>query len=210
MMHLTAHTARTLSCVSASGAIRSIANKIAIAHCVPVDSLRMRADKEPAAAEAGRVYSSGVWRDAAARAQLANALGSRLAYGLRDDFEWYRCRGAFFHNDAHYDNRLFGVWCISASPADLVFPRAPMRLTISTGSIVVFDPFEVHGIVRPNAEKFSASDYDKAEAVVLLGFELDLTADIAVAFGITPGIAGPLVSSRSRINATTGAIAFID
>jgi len=207
MLHLTAHTARTLSCVSASGATRSIANKIAIAHCVPDDSLRARAHKEPAAVEAGRVYSSGAWHDAAARAQLINALGSQLASGLRDDFEWYRCRGAFFHNDAHYDNQLFGVWCISASPADLVFPRAPMRLAISPGSIVVFDPFEVHGIVRPNAQQFSASEYDKAEAIVLLGFELDLTEDIATAFGITRGIAGPLVSSRTRINAATGAIA---
>lgn len=209
-MHLTAHSAPTLSCVSASGATRSIANKIASDHCVPGDSLRERADAEPVAAEAGRVYSSGAWRDAAARAQLTNALGPQLACGLRDDFDWYRCRGAFFHNDAHYDNRLFGVWCVSAPPADLVFPRTSLRFTLTSGCIVVFDPFEVHGIVLPNAEQFSASDYDTVEAVVLLGFELDLTEDIAAAFGIAPGIAGPLVSSRTRINAATGAIAFLD
>ncbi len=210
MVQLTGHTAPTLSCVSASGATRSIANIIAFDQCVPDDSLRARAGNEPAAVEAGRVYSSGTWRDAATRAQLVNALGSQLARGLRDDFEWYRCRGAFFHNDAHYDNRLFGVWCIAAPPADLVFPRTQLRLAISPGRIVVFDPFEVHGIVQPGAEHFAASDHDTAEAVILLGFELDLTADIAAAFGIAPGIAGPVVSSRTRINAATGAIAFFD
>jgi hypothetical protein len=37
---------------------------------------------------------------------LAESLG-RAWSRFAKDFEWYYCRGAFFHNDAHYDARLF-------------------------------------------------------------------------------------------------------
>ncbi len=204
-MQFIAHTASTLSCFDASGSTRSIASKIAFNCCLPDDSLEARANEERHAADAGRVYSSGVWRDAGAQRRLVDALGPALAGGLHDDFEWYRCRGAFFHNDAHYDNRLFGVWCISGPPADLVFPRASLRIDITPGNIAVFDPFEVHGILLRDATHFSATDYEAVAATVLLGFELDLTAEIAAAFGIAAGINGPMISSRTRISAATGA-----
>ncbi len=80
----------------------------------------------------GKVHAAGVWRDAAVHRHLAQALGTRLASALRTDFEWYHCRGAFFHNDAHYDARLFGVWCIEGPPMQLVFPRAAVRIADST------------------------------------------------------------------------------
>ena len=98
--------------------------------------------------------------------QLAEALGTRLGAALRLDFEWYYCRGAFFHNDAHYDARLFGVWCIEGPPMQLVFPRAALRLAIAPTSVVVFDPFEVHGVLAPGCDTYAANDYLSAEASV--------------------------------------------
>ncbi len=126
------------------------------------------------------------------------------------DFEWYYCRGAFFHNDAHYDARLFGVWCIEGPPMQLVFPRAALRLAVTATSVVVFDPFEVHGVLAPGCNTYAANDYLNAEASVFVGFELDITPTTADAFDIEESASGPVISSRTRINATSGAIESFD
>ena len=143
-------------------------------------------------------------------AALAASLGATLGTALRADFEWYYCRGAFFHNDAHYDARLFGVWCIEAPPMEIVFPRATLRLAVAPGSTVVFDPFEVHGVLAPGCSTYAASDYQSAGASVFVGFELDITHAIADIFGIRDGALGHLISSRTRIDATSGAIESFD
>ena len=74
-------------------------------------------------------------------------------------FEWYVCRGAFFHTDAHYANVLFGVWYIDGPPVDLVFPRIRRRVARAPGFIDVFDPFEVHGVLHPGVSEYRAADY---------------------------------------------------
>ncbi|MEP6607410.1 MAG: hypothetical protein ABJA83_01885 [Burkholderiaceae bacterium] len=204
-MHFISHTAPALSCIDSGGIARSIATNIAYGVCNVDASLRVRANGAGnAASVAGRVYSHGTWRDPAVRAQLSEKLGLSLASALREDFEWYCCRGAFFHNDAHYEARLFGIWCITGPRAELVFPRAAVRLECAPGTIGVFDPFEVHGILRASANVFSAGDYDATEASVFVGFELDLTLAVAAAFCIKPGMAGRLISSRTRISASSG------
>ncbi len=155
---------------------------------------------------AGKVHALGTWREPAVRGQLGESLGALLAPALRADFEWYQCRGAFFHNDAHYDARLFGIWCIAGPLAELVFPRAGIRLTAGPGSITIFDPFEVHGVLAPACSVYSPDDYQDAEASVFLGFEIDITPAVAEAFGIAPGVHGRAISSRTRIAATSGAL----
>lgn len=208
-MKLVAHAASVLSCVDASGQARSIADKIAFGICAPASALQNYACTglpDRRSETIGRVHSLGTFSDAAVRAQLIAALGETFASALRNDFEWYRCRGAFFHNDAHYDARLFGVWCITGPAADLVFPRAAVRLACTPGSIAVFDPFEVHGVLLPSAQTFSADDYKDAEPTALIGFEIDLTPAVADTFGIQTGITGRVLSSRTRIAATSGAL----
>ncbi|HVE89939.1 MAG TPA: hypothetical protein VNA44_09585 [Burkholderiaceae bacterium] len=143
-------------------------------------------------------------------ARLAESLGALLGPALRGDFEWYYCRGAFFHNDAHYDARLFGVWCIDGPAAEIVFPRAAVRVAAAPSCIVVFDPFEVHGVLAPGCSTYAASDYQGARPSVFLGFELDITAALADAFGISNGASGQMISSRTRIDATSGAIKCFD
>ena len=206
-MRLIAHAAPVASCLSASGSARSIAGKMAFCKCIPDVTLTAYAHELVLSnGIAGKVHALGTWREPSVDAQLRAALGALLAPVLRADFEWYQCRGAFFHNDAHYEDRLFGIWCIAGPPAELVFPRAALRLDAGPGSITVFDPFEVHGVLAPTRSAYAADDYRNAEASVFLGFELDITSAIAAAFGIEPGVHGGMISSRTRISASSGAL----
>ena len=206
-MRFVAHTAPPASCVSASGNARSIATKLAFGECLPDATLHAQArERVRNDGVIGKVIVLGAWREPAVRAHLSAALGALLAPALRPDFEWYQSRGAFFHNDAHYDARLFGVWCIAGPPAAIVFPRAALRLAGGPGSIAVFDPFEVHGVLAPERDFYSADHYQDAEASVFLGFELDITQAIAGAFGIDPAANGRVISSRTRIAADSGAL----
>ncbi len=205
-MRLIAHAAPAASCLHASGNIRSIANKVAFGECTAEATLVARARSVMLSdVSAGKVHTLGTLREPKIHAQLGASLGALLMPALRPDLEWYQCRGAFFHNDAHYDARLFGIWCIVGPPAELVFPRPALRLAAGPGSIAVFDPFEVHGILAPQCAAYVADDYEDAEASIFLGFELDITPAIAAAFGIKPGAEGRVISTRTRIAADTGA-----
>ncbi len=210
-MRLIAHAAPAASSLSAAGNSRSIANAIAAGECVPNEALRASA-REIAGRDSGvgKVHAGGTWRERAVHALLAESLGASLGLALREDFEWYYCRGAFFHNDAHYDARLFGVWYIDGPPIEIVFPRAALRIAAAPSSIVVFDPFEVHGVLAPGCSTYAASDYRDADASVLMGFELDITVAISDAFGICDGTRGQMISSRTRIDAISGAIESFD
>lgn len=206
-MRCISYDAPIASGLSAAGAARSIARTIAVGEHAPDDSLRRRARAiAPAKAITGKVHALGAWRDPVVHAQLSEALGTPLGAALRPDFEWYGCRGAFFHNDAHYDARLFGVWCVAGPAMDLVFPRVAVRLPIRAAHIIVFDPFEVHGLLTPEANVYNSSDYQGAASSVFLGFELDITPAVAAAFGIHAAAQGYVISSRTRINANDGTI----
>jgi len=73
----------------------------------------------------------------------------------------------------------------------------------------VFDPFEVHGVLAPDRSVYAEDDYRTAEPSVFIGFELDITPAIAIAFAIEPdeqGQPGRVISSRTRIAADSGAL----
>ena len=206
-MRLIAHAAPAASCLHASGNIRSIANKVAFGECTAEATLVARARSVMLSdVSAGKVHTLGTLREPKIHAQLGASLGALLMPALRPDLEWYQCRGAFFHNDAHYDARLFGIWCIVGPPARARLSRGRRCVWLrGPGSIAVFDPFEVHGILAPQCAAYVADDYEDAEASIFLGFELDITPAIAAAFGIKPGAEGRVISTRTRIAADTGA-----
>lgn len=154
----------------------------------------------------GRVVSGGRWTDEGIRTELAAILGPGLAPALRSEFEWYMCRGAFFHTDAHFEGVLFGVWSLAGPPVEIVFPRAGVRVDGSPGYVVVFDPFEVHGVLRPGRAHYAADEYADAEASVFIGFELTLTEAVAGAFRVAPTGSGRTLSSSTRVAAGTGAL----
>ncbi|MGZ9075707.1 MAG: hypothetical protein ACXW13_08000 [Burkholderiaceae bacterium] len=209
-MRLIATTAPSAIGRSAAGIGRSIARTVAVGEHTAGAGLRALAlDIACREGLAGKVHSAGSWECPTTHTQLAKALGSPLGAALRPGFEWYYCRGAFFHNDAHYDARLFGVWCIAAPPMELVFPRIDVQVGVAPGSIVVFDPFEVHGVLAPGRTAYAASDYQSSNASVFVGFELDITSAIAEMFGVHGRIDhGVVISSQTRIDAASGKIEF--
>ena len=90
----------------------------------------------------GRVQAAGAFADEAVLAALRAALPPDLAQAVRPRFEWYSCRGAHFHNDAHYGDVLFGAWCVAGPVTNIVFPRTGWRVASTIGTAIVFDPFE--------------------------------------------------------------------
>jgi hypothetical protein len=190
------------------GKTRGLATRIAYGQQPITSALSARATvaRLSARGPAGRIESGGPWSDPDVHNELARAIGSAFAPALRKSFDWYMCRGAFFHNDAHYGNVLFGVWYVEGPAIDLVFPRAPARLLLTPGAIAVFDPFEVHGVLHPGATQWQSENYQHDDLSVFVGFELELDAEVCFNFGMQDHVEGPLISSRTRVSATTGAL----
>jgi hypothetical protein len=160
-----------------------------------------------AVATPGRVHGLGRFASGEIRAELARTMPPELGGSLRDEFEWYACRGAFFHNDAHYGAVLFGAWCVAGPPREIVFARAGLRCPAGPGDWVVFDPFEPHAVLDPGVDRYRREHYVGAPPSLFLGFELELDERVCRAFGIGPAPAGaPVLESSVAINAETGAL----
>lgn len=155
----------------------------------------------------GRVHSLGRFGSSEIRAPLASAMPPALREPLRSEFEWYACRGAFFHNDAHYGEVLFGAWCVAGPRREIVFARAGARAAAGPGDWVVFDPFEPHAVLDPGEHRYRRERYVGSPVSLFLAFELRLDQAACEAFGIGPPIPGtPVLASSAAINAETGAL----
>lgn len=205
-MQYMALDASPLLAASASG-LRPLARYVAQAFRTPAPQLVARAlAVGNECSEIGRVRSGGDWSDIKVHQEIAAALDPVPRRALRTRFEWYLCRGAFFHTDAHYSDVLFGVWYLSGPPVDIVFGRAGLRISADPGTLAVFDPFEVHGVLRRDAAAYHADDYVNAETSVFAGFEVELVEPVRERFGIGGLLSADarVVSSATRISATTG------
>jgi hypothetical protein len=155
----------------------------------------------------GRVHAAGHWSTDEAVALLRARLPEPLRRALRDQFDWYTCRGAHFHNDAHYTGVLFGAWCLAGPQRDLVFPRAGLRIPCSVGRGVIFDPFEPHAVLERNADRYEAERYVDAAANAFAAFEIELRPEVCSAFGIGVVAADAItLSSERAVHPETGAI----
>jgi hypothetical protein len=195
------------SLAGSATSLRPMARRVATAIATPPPELAANAsatgNREPAI---GHVQSGGTWSDDLVHTALAQALNPLSGHALRRTFEWYQCRGAFFHTDAHYPDVLLGVWYVEGPPVDIVFARAALRIDARPGTIVVFDPFEVHGVLRPGATEYHVDDYVGWAVSVFVGFELELDDTVREAFKLAAPAAGArLVSSSTRVMPTTGA-----
>jgi len=189
-----------------AAALRPVATRVAHGFRAPDAALAARAAALAPELAVGRVCTAGAWGDAAVHAALADALDAPLRPALRRGFEWHLCRGALFHTDAHYGDVLFGVWCAAGPAMDLVFPRAGIRIASRPGTIAIFDPFEVHGVLRPGADEYRAEDYASAAISAFVGFELAMDDAVRERFGIADGVSDArIVSSNTRVAAATGA-----
>lgn len=154
----------------------------------------------------GRVVPAGDFTATQLRAQLAASLPGALAQALKERFEWYLCRGAHFHTDAHYGDVLFGAWCVAGPAREIVFSRLQQRCPATPGEWVVFDPFEPHAVLDPGQSRYDPAGYAGAEPSVFIGFEIALTDAVRETAGIgAPPDAGVRLASRVAIHAETGA-----
>lgn len=203
-MHYLPVTAAPL--LAHAAALRPVATRIACEFREPDTALAARAAALVPGLAVGRVHTAGAWEDDSVHAALSSALDAPLRPALRRGFEWHLCRGAFFHNDAHYGDVLFGVWCAAGPSMDLVFPRAGIHIASRPGTIAIFDPFEVHGVLQPGARDYRAEDYASADVSVFVGFELTIDDAVRERFGIAASVPDArIVSSRTRVVAATGA-----
>jgi len=156
----------------------------------------------------GRVDSAGAFEDAEITRALSAALPDLFVHALSPRMDWYGCRGAHFHNDAHFEDVLFGVWCVAGPDRELVLPRVACHLPAGVGSIVVFDPFEPHAVLDRGVDRYRREDYDGSAPSIFLGFELRLTATMREAFGVTDPVSRTdwTLSSRVPVHAETGAL----
>ena len=200
-------SARPANGASAGGTARSLASRLWYADS-PAGSVLQdgaRAALTRIQGPVGRVESAGDLEDEGVGVALRRALAQPFAVFTRPRMEWYGCRGAFFHNDAHYDGVLFGVWTLCGPDRDLVFPRIDCRISATVGTIVVFDPFEPHGVLAVGESRYCARDYQDSEPNLFLGFEIALTPEVRAMFGIGPAYEdAPTLSSRVAINPETG------
>jgi len=158
-----------------------------------------------AANEPGRVHGLGRFEDKAVQAELLAAMPDELRASLRPGFEWYACRGAFFHNDAHYADALFGALCAGGPSRELVFARPGIRIAAAPGDWAIFDPFEPHALLDAGAARYRREDYLTSAASLFIGFELRLDEVTRRAFGIGPAPErGAVLSSQNAVNAETG------
>lgn len=101
---------------------------------------------------------------------------------------------------------LFGVWSVAGPAREVVFPRLGLRTPAAPGDWVVFDPFEPHAVLDPGAPTYERARYADASPSVFAGFELELNDATRTAFAVADDARGTELSSRTRINAETGAI----
>jgi hypothetical protein len=198
------------NCVAADGSRRSLATRLWLTAKTPGPDVLEAAARAQAelSGPAGRVLSAGTFTEPRVRSAIAGMLPPGSTEFLRPQMEWYGCRGAFFHNDAHYGGVLFGVWTVAGPPRSLVFPRVGVSVAAAVGSLVVFDPFEPHAVLDAGRTIYRKEDYESAEANLFAGFEIELVAAVRAEFGIVTAHEGVMaLSSRVAINPETGAFA---
>ena len=113
-------------------------------------------------------YASTTPQDLAAAAPGAAPLAGHIAAALRltgvlgdapaaydssvaTRIDYLASRGAGFHNDVsrHWSRCLFWVLAIDAVDVEFVMPHAALRLAVTPGDLLVFDPAMAHGLCRP-------------------------------------------------------------
>ena len=194
---------------SVAGATRACARRLASFTLEPSIELQIAAARVALhhGHASGRVQAGGALADPSVFTALRTVLPAEMASALQSTFEWYSCRGAHFHNDAHYAGVLFGAWCLAGPSMDIVFPRTGWCVASRIGTAIVFDPFEPHGVLLPGSTTYEAECYADAAPSVFLAFELRLTAAMRAAFGIGAPMPGaPVLSSERAVHAETGAL----
>jgi hypothetical protein len=192
-----------------AGASRTLARRAWYGRAPAPAALGWRAEELAASVPPlpGRVQPLGRFEDPAVWQALSVCLPPEAGKSLRRTFEWYGCRGAGFHTDAHYDSVLFGAWCLAGPARDVVFGQRGLRLACTAGDLVMFDPFQPHAVLDSGESCYDRERYAGAPANVFLGFEVELSDPVRELFGIGPAEPGAFaIGSGTAVNAETGVI----
>jgi hypothetical protein len=193
----------------AAGTRRAAARGLWVSHLAPTVILidQARSIIKLCPPTPGRVHSLGEFEDPMVHGMLKAVLPQSCGLRLSNRLEWYACRGAGFHNDAHYADVLFGAWCVAGPKRDIVFPRVATRVGAAVGDLAIFDPFEPHAVLDEGHDVYARERYEGAAPSLFIGFEITLDAAARAAFAIAgPPDSGPVLSSSVPINAETGAL----
>jgi hypothetical protein len=118
---------------------------------------------------AGVAGVPGLARAIAQALRVTRVLGDTAAdyeSSVATRIDWLASRGAGFHNDVarHWSRSLFWVLALDVDAVEFVMPHAGVRVPLSAGDLVVFDPAMAHGLCRPGdagvalAESFAGDD----------------------------------------------------
>ena len=91
--------------------------------------------------------------------------------------DYLASRGAGFHNDVarHWSRSLFWILAVDAGAVEFVMPHAGVRVPLSAGDLVVFDPVMAHGLCRAaDAGVAVAESFEDGDA----GRQLFLTGEM--------------------------------
>ncbi len=118
----------------------------------------------------------------AAALQCTGVLGDDprgYADSVATRIDYLASRGAGFHNDVsrHWSRCLFWVLAIDVADVEFVMPHAALRLALSPGDLLVFDPAMAHGLCRPHdGGQAVGASFEAGDA----GRQLFLTGEIAL------------------------------
>ena len=155
-MQWISHAAPASSCLSANGVLRSIAKAVAVGACVPDRNVaeacaRNRACTRARSAKCMRV---GTWRDPAVHRTACRSsrdaprvlLCGRISSGTT-------AAAPFFTTTRTTMPGFLASGALKARRCSLSFHALRCELAVAPASVVVFDPFEVHGVLAPGCAR---------------------------------------------------------
>jgi hypothetical protein len=77
--------------------------------------------------------------------------GAHYLSSVASRIDYLASCGAGFHNDVarHWSRCLFWILALDVADVEFVLPHAGVRLMLTPGDLVVFDPTMAHGLCRP-------------------------------------------------------------
>lgn len=121
------------------------------------------------------------------------------------------CLGSGFHEDSKfYPAEFFCImWLEDDEDWDLMFPHSGQRIELRRGTVVAFDPANVHGVVSRGSDVFRPEDMRNCTLQLFTSLNMPSTTDVLALFGIQwfeADASSGADAATSQIDGRTGAI----
>jgi hypothetical protein len=91
-----------------------------------------------------------------------------------------------FHHDMPLWMSAFGAWCLDGPARELHFPMMGLVVPFKPGTLVVFDPAQPHGLLRPGQTQFDESQCDDPQNISFLNVTMPKEGVFADLLGCAP------------------------